>query len=263
MVKNFKDSIFLNKKSQEIRIKFLKLIYYGFKFHIGGSLSCLDLLVSVLYSKKIFKKHDFFLLSKGHALGILYSIMIDQKKFSYNYLKKLQKINKVGGQLDIKNLKFNYNTWNTGSLGHTIGVSIGLSIAKPKSKIINIIGDAEIDEGSIWEALVYISEKKIKNIIIIIDRNRQSASSFIEKKEIFDKNFFKFLNINYYKINGHNHNSILNTLQKSYKNSKSTIIVAETIKGKGIKEFERSIKYSHGLPEKKLLKEIIDKYETR
>lgn len=262
MAKNSNHIKKLNNKSKKIRLDFLKLIYGGFKFHIGGSLSCLDLLVSILYTKKIFGKKDFFLLSKGHALGVLFSIMIDQKKITYEYLKNLQKKNRVGGQLDVSNLKFNYNCWNTGSLGHTIGVSIGLSISKPNSKIFNIIGDAEIDEGSVWESILYISEKKIKNIIIIIDRNKQSASSFIEKKEILDNNFFKNLNLNYHKIQGHNHESILNTFSMILKSERSSIIVANTIKGYGFKEFEKSLKYSHGIPDKKLLKEVIKKNET-
>lgn len=262
MAKNSSHLEKLNNKSKKIRLDFLKLIYKDFKYHIGGSLSCLDLLVSILYTKKIFGKKDFFLLSKGHALGVLYSIMIDQKKITYKYLKNLQKKNKVGGQLDISNLKFNYNCWNTGSLGHSIGVSIGLSISNPNSKIFNIIGDAEIDEGSVWESILYISEKKIKNIIIIIDRNKQSASSFIEKKEVLDKNFFKNLNLNYYKIRGHDHASIIMTISKIAKSEKSSIIVADTIKGYGFKEFEKSLKYSHGTPDKKLLQKVIKNNET-
>ena len=87
-----------------------------------------------------------------------------------------------GGQLDIFNSKF--VDWNTGSLGHALGVGIGLSIRNPK-KIWIVVGDAEFEEGSIWEALFYISEKKINNMIIIIDRNKMSASSLIQKKRYF------------------------------------------------------------------------------
>lgn len=259
MVKNFNKTNILKKKSSKIRLDFLKLILNDFKFHIGGSLSCLDILVNLFYSKKFLKKKNFFLLSKGHALGVLFAIMIDKKKINFNKMIKLKKNNKIGGQLDIQNLKI--NDWNTGSLGHTIGVSIGLSIAKPHSKIFNIIGDAEIDEGSVWESLFYISEKKIKNIIIFIDRNKQSASSFIEKKEVFDSDFLKNLNFNYFKINGHDHKAISNVINKSVKSKKSSIIIANTIKGYGFKEFEKKLKYSHGMPENKILKKIIKKYE--
>ncbi len=261
MVKNFNKINYLNEKSKKIRLDFLKLIDNGFKFHLGGSLSCADILINIFYSKNFIKKKDFFLLSKGHALGIMFAIMLDKRKLKYKYFLKLKKNNKIGGQLDIHNLKI--NDWNTGSLGHTVGVSIGLSLAKPHSKIFNIIGDAEIDEGSIWESLMYISEKNIKNIIIIIDKNHQSASSFIKKKEIFDKNFLKQLNLNYFKIDGHNHKSIYKTISKSLKSKKSSIIIANTVKGSGFKEFEKNLKYSHGSPERNFLKKIIAKYDKK
>ena len=85
--------------------------------------------------------------------------------------------------MDIFNYKKNFFEWNSGSLGHSIGVGIGMAIADKKKKIVTLIGDAEIDEGSIWEGLFFISDKNIKNMIIIVDRNNVSASSIIEKKK--------------------------------------------------------------------------------
>ena len=151
--------------------------------------------------------------------------------------------------------------WNTGSLGHSIGVSIGLSLAKKKSKIWNIVGDAEFDEGSIWEALNYISEKRVKNIIIIIDRNKISATTKILKKNIFDSSLLNNLNMNLFKINGHNHKAIENVFLKAYKSIRSSIIIADTIKGKGFKEFENNLNYNHLLPEKKIIGKILNNYE--
>ena len=114
--------------------------------------------------------------------------------YTLKQLKKDYENFRAGGQLDIFNSKF--VDWNSGSLGHSIGVSIGLAIKNPKIKIYVIVGDAEFEEGSIWEAIFYISEKKINNIVIIIDRNRMSASSNINKKDIFDKNILNKLNFN-------------------------------------------------------------------
>ena len=114
-----------------------------------------------------------------------------------------------GGQLDIFNSKF--VDWNTGSLGHALGVGIGLSIRNPKKKIWIVVGDAEFEEGSILEALFYISEKKINNMIIIIDINKMSASSSIQKIFLIKK--LHQLNLNILKINGHNHNDILKVIK--------------------------------------------------
>ncbi len=235
------------------------MILEGNKYHIGGSLSCLDMMTCLFYSGVINlknKNRNLFLLSKGHALGIFHAILLDQKLLSKNKYNLLTRTNKIGGQLDIINL--NYVDWNTGSLGHSIGVAIGLAIGNPKKKIFTIIGDAEIDEGSVWEGLFFISENRIKNIHIIIDRNRLSASSFIKKKDIFDNNFFKKLNLKVFNFNGHNILKIMDYLKKLKSNNRSTIAVMDTVKGNGIKIFENNLKYSHGQPSDELLRKIIN-----
>lgn len=245
-------------KSEELRKKFIKLLINGFKYHIGGTLSCLDLLVVLFYSnffKIASKNRDFFLLSKGHALAIFNIILIDKKLLSYAKLEKGYKKKNFGGQLDIFNSKF--VDWNTGSLGHSLGVGIGLSIRNPKKKIWILVGDAEFEEGSVWEALFYISQNKIKNIIIIIDRNKMSASSSIQKKDIFDKKILHQLNLNILKINGHNHSDIFKCYKKCKKQIFSSIIIADTIKGKGYKILENNPKYSHQTPSIAVLKSLV------
>ena len=257
MVKNFNKKQF-NLISKNLRIEFIKLLLQGYKYHIGGTLSCLDLLVVIFYSKYIDinkKDKDLFILSKGHALAALYLILIDQKYLTKKKLADGYKHFTLGGQLDIFNSKF--VDWNTGSLGHSIGVSIGLSIRNPRKKIWVIVGDAEFEEGSIWEALFYISEKKITNIIIIVDRNRMSATTKINKKEIFDKKLLNKLNLNVQEIRGHNYNEIQNCLKKSYRHKLSSIIIANTIKGKGFKILENNIKYSHQTPSNSILNSLI------
>ena len=257
MEKNL-SQIQLLKKSKKLRIEFIKLLYDAHKFHIGGTLSCLDIMITLFYSNFINlkkRKRNLFILSKGHALACFFLIMIDQKLYSMKKFKEEYNNFKIGGQLDIYNSKL--VDWNTGSLGHSIGVSIGLAIKNPTKKIYIIVGDAEFEEGSIWEAIFFISEKRIKNITIIIDRNRMSASSVTKKKEIFDKNILKKLNFNIKKINGHNIKNILSVLKKFKKSKKSTIIIANTIKGKGFKIFENNIKYNHEFPAKEILERII------
>ncbi len=247
------------EKGKKLRKDFIKILLEGFKFHIGGTLSCLDICVVLFYGNFINlsdkKRRNIFILSKGHALACLLLTLIDKKLYSLKFLKKSHKNLNFGGQLDIYNSK--YVDWNTGSLGHSIGVATGLAIKNPKKKIFVIVGDAEFEEGSIWEAIFYISEKKIKNILIIIDRNKMSASSIIKNKEIFDKKIIDQLNFNVLKINGHNYAKLYKSLKKFKTNTKSTIIIANTIKGKGFKIFENSKKYSHEMPQKEILKKLI------
>lgn len=247
------------EKGKKLRKDFIKILLDGFKFHIGGTLSCLDICIVLFYGNfidlKKKKRKNFFILSKGHALACLFLTLIDKKLYSLSSLKKGYKNLEFGGQLDIYNSK--YVDWNTGSLGHSIGVATGLAIKNPKKKIFVIVGDAEFDEGSIWEAIFYISEKKIKNILIIIDRNRMSASSIVKNKEIFDKKIINQLYFDVVRINGHNYEKIYKSFEKFKKKDKSTIIIADTIKGKGFKIFENNKKYSHEMPKNEILKNLI------
>ncbi len=257
MVKNSRIN-FLTKKGLKVKKIFLDLILNEFKFHLGGTASCLDLMVCLIYENFInynIKNRDILILSKGHALGGLFSILIEKKLLKLSNLIKLKKKNLIGNQLDIYNLK-KFTDWNTGSLGHSIGVSIGLSLAYPKKKIWNIVGDGELDEGSIWEALHFISDNKIKNIKIIIDRNKISASSKIEKKIFFSKNIFKKMNIYTQIIDGHNYRQIINAFNKIQKKKESCIIIANTIKGKGFGKLENNLKFSHHLPSLSIIQSI-------
>jgi len=257
MEKNF------SKISNLIRLEFLNLIDSGYKYHLGGTASCIDLLTVLFYGNFIdLKKKNRvkFILSKGHALGALHAILLNKKIISKKKLDMMSLKGEIGGQLDIYNLK-NYVDWNTGSLGHSVGVVTGIAIAKPNKKIWTIVGDAEMDEGSMWEGIFYISEKKINNIIIIIDRNKISASAIIEKKEFFDKKILDQLNLNIFRINGHNHKEIKNIFKKSVNSNKSTIIIAETIKGKGFGIAENNLSYSHQALDKKTLLNIKKIYE--
>lgn len=257
MEKNF------SKISNLIRLEFLNLIESGYKYHLGGTASCIDLLTVLFYGNFIdLKKKNRvkFILSKGHALGALHAILLNKKIISKKKLDMMSLKGEIGGQLDIYNLK-NYVDWNTGSLGHSVGVVTGIAIAKPNKKIWTIVGDAEMDEGSMWEGIFYISEKKINNIIIIIDRNKISASAIIEKKEFFDKKILDQLNLNIFRINGHNHKEIKNIFKKSVNSNKSTIIIAETIKGKGFGIAENNLSYSHQALDKKTLLNIKKIYE--
>jgi transketolase len=257
MEKNFK------KISKKIRHSLLKLFEQGYKYHLGGTASCIDLLVVLFYGNYISlkkKNRSPFILSKGHALAALYLILINQKFFSKKKFDELNSSGLLGGQLDIFNLK-KYIDWNSGSLGHSIGVCIGFAIANPNKKIWTLVGDAEMDEGSIWEALFFISENKINNIIIIIDRNKISASSKIKSKEIFDKRILNQLNLKIFKINGHNFRAIIKSYDNAHKERKSSIIIANTIKGKGFGIAENNIAYSHAQPKKELIQKLIKVYE--
>ena len=249
----------LKKKSEKVRNIFLKLIVSGHKYHLGGSLSCLDFMTTAIYGGiiNIHKKKGIknFILSKGHALGIIHAILLEKKMITYNSFKNQTSKGVIGGQLDIFNPK-NFFEWNSGSLGHSVGVCIGLAMTT-KQKVWTLIGDAEIDEGSIWEALFFIKDKKIKNINIVIDKNNISASKKITNKGNLSPKVLKNLGFEYFEIDGHNIDLIYRVLKKVKKVKRSSLIILNTIKGKGIKEIENNIKFSHQLPSRELLRKYI------
>ena len=130
MEKSFKDI------GKRIRYSFLQLINQGYKYHMGGTASCIDLLITLFYGNYISlkkKNRSPYILSKGHALAALYLILIDQNIISKKKIDQLNFKSLIGGQLDIFKLK-KYVDWNSGSLGHSIGVCIGFAIANPKKK---------------------------------------------------------------------------------------------------------------------------------
>ena len=200
-------------------------------------------------------------MSKGHALGALYSILLEQKLVSRKKFFDLINENKIGGQLDIFNLK-KFIDWNTGSLGHSIGVTTGFALANPKKKFWTMIGDAEIEEGSVWEGIFFLSEKNINNVKIIIDYNKISASKIIYYKEVLDSKLLYSLNINIIRINGHNHSEIYKAYNIASKTSKMSIIIADTIKGKGFGIAENNLDFNNNLPDKKILKQMKKGYEN-
>lgn len=246
-------------KSKKIRKIFLNLIIEGNKYHLGGSLSCLDFICTAIYGKfiKIDKNKGLrdFILSKGHALGIFHSILLEKKIIKKKNFYREKNRGKIGGQLDIFNPN-DFFEWNSGSLGHSVGVSIGLSLTTTK-KIWTMIGDAEIDEGSIWEALFFIKDKNIKNLVLVIDKNNVSASKKIFKKANLNPKILKNLGLKYFNIDGHNIKKIFNTLKKVNSINSSSLIIINTIKGKGISEIENNVKFSHQIPSNEILKKYI------
>ena len=123
------------KKCNKVRSIFLNLILSGSKYHLGGSLSCLDILCTLVYEKFInFKQNEIknFILSKGHALGIFHSILIEKKLITNKELIKQKKNYEIGNQLDIFYPKKKMFAWNSGSLGHSLGICIGIALVAKK-----------------------------------------------------------------------------------------------------------------------------------
>lgn len=254
---------FYDQKSSMIRLSALQDAVRAGKGHLGGSFSCIELLVALYYGNflrinsndYLNKDRDFFIMGKGHACLALYPILKDLGFISRKrYLEYGKDGSSIGGQLDISIPGVEYNT---GSLGHALGICAGIALeSKIKNtdrKAVAMIGDAECDEGSIWEAILFAGEQSLKNLICIIDRNRLSVLKKTESSVLFKsfKKKMELFNWNCDVINGHSYVDIFEVLKKSTNAEKPTMILANTIKGKGVSFMENEIKWHHGVPTKK------------
>ena len=255
-------NINLKKKSYEIRLTILETIYSAKTGHIGGSYSCIDILVALYFGKIInfnpkkpkLKNRDRFILSKGHATAALYSLFAHLDFITFKELTTYCKNNtylSAHPSHFVPGVEF-----DTGSLGHGLGIGCGISLAAKKDKIkfktIVLLSDGELYEGSTWEALLFASQYQLNNLIIIVDRNRQIVMDKTEKCMRIDPLKKKLENFNFFvkEINGHNFKSLLDnfSLIKQYQKKKPLIIIANTIKGKGVSFMEGNIKWHHSVP---------------
>ena len=250
------------KKSKEIRKSILNIIYNSKSGHIGGSFSCVDILIALYYGKNLkfnsknpkLENRDRLIVSKGHASAAFYSLLSHLGFFKKSELKKYCKNNTILAthlSRKVPGVEF-----DTGSLGHGLGVSCGIAFSakldKKNFKTFVLISDGELYEGSTWEAILFANNFKLNNLIIIIDRNKQIVMDRTEdciKLDTLKKKLISF-GCNTLEVDGHSYQS-LNKIFKKIKLSKNigpTAIIANTIKGKGISFMEGNTKWHHAIP---------------
>ena len=219
-------------KSQALKLRLDTLLMFIKKreAHLGGSYSMIEILIS-LY-KEVLKKNDKFILSKSHASFPLCILLRENK------LKP-----KITTHLEIDEKNGIYCT--TGSLGHGLPIATGMAFAnkikKKSGKIYVMISDGECQEGTTWESLLIASKHKLDNLVILIDYNKIQALSRLDDALPLNSLLGKLqaFNVNCIDVrDGHNFSLILNAFKRKIKKNKPTAIIFNTIKGKGIKEFE-------------------------
>jgi transketolase len=255
---------FLKQKSQWLRSEIFEMVIKINQGHIASALSQCEIVISLYYGGIIkFKKgepnwedRDRVIVSKGHSAMGVYPILADLDYFSKNELEKFgthEGILRIYGDKSIPGIDS-----TSGSLAQAPGIACGFAIAaRSEKKDINsflILSDGEHYEGSLWESAMFASHNKLDNLIFIVDRNRQIILGKDEELlslEPLDKKWESF-GWNVHKVNGHNYQEILAALNKSLKkNGKPTVIIAETIKGKGISYMEDVTRWHNTMPNNK------------
>lgn len=248
----------LKKIALEVRRGIIEEVYNAKSGHPGGSLSCTDIL-TVLYfnqmnvdeEKPNDSNRDRLVLSKGHASPALYSVLARKGYFNKELLQTFRKIgSNLQGHPDMK--KVPGVDMTTGSLGQGLSAAVGMAIASKMDgagcRVYCIVGDGEIEEGQIWEAATLASKYKLDNLCVILDNNNLQIDGNINEVGGMNNITEKFMSFGFNVINvdGHNIDSLIDafTTAKQTK-GKPTIIIAKTIKGKGISFMEDKAEW-HG-----------------
>lgn len=231
--------------------------------HIGSILSVADI-VAVLYNdianinyrKPKMINRDRIILSKGHTGAAIYAALAEKGFFEVKELKThYANGSRLSGHVSHKGVPG--IELSTGSLGHGLSVGAGMAYAgkidEKVYKVFVICGDGECDEGSIWEAALVANHYKLNNLIVIIDHNKMQSLGFCENtiklSPFIDK--WKAFGWNVYNIDGHKHNELREAMNKAkVEEKKPSVIIANTVKGKGISFMENNILWHYRYPHK-------------
>ena len=242
----------LEKRAKWLRKETLDLSVKIGIGHLGGSYSIIEILVS-LYDK-VLNPEDTFILSKGHACYPYYILLKERRGYNPE----------ISGHPDI-DVK-NGIPCTTGSLGHGLPIGIGMALASKIKKEVGdiyiLMGDGECQEGTTWESSLVASNYKLDNLVAIVDRNNLQALDSTENILSLGDLSGKFNEFGWHvsEINGHNFDEIISAL-KFRITEKPHIIVANTIKGRGISYMENDSKWHVRLPNQDELKQAYKELE--
>jgi len=249
----------LKLKSIRYRRDLLRYIVQAGAGHTGGSLSCVDIL-NVLYNRVLRVApesfmdpcRDRYVQSKGHSVEALYVVLADRGFFPKSRLETLCRYQSpfVGHPTR----KVPGIEMNTGALGHGLPISVGMAIAGKMDsaayRVYTLLGDGELAEGSNWEAAMAAAHYKLDNLTAILDHNRLQITGRTREvcsNEPVDDKFRSFgWTVRF--VDGHDVGKLTDILSQDPERGKPTLIIASTVKGKGISFIENVVHWHHGVP---------------
>jgi len=265
----------LKETARKIRINIIKMLTEAGSGHPGGSLSIADIL-TVLYFHKMrhdpknseWIQRDRFVLSKGHGVPAQYAVLAESGYFSEEELMSLRKTgSRLQGHPD--RVRLPGLEASTGSLGQGLSIAIGMAVAgkmdKKNHRIYCMIGDGESQSGQIWEAAMCAVKFKLDNLTAILDYNKiqldDRVSIVMEIEPVKDK--WKSFGWNVMEIDGNDIPKIIDALDDAEKvKGRPTIIIAHTVKGKGVSYMEDSVDWHGKAPSKELAEQAIKELES-
>ncbi|HPD61344.1 MAG TPA: transketolase [Thermodesulfobacteriota bacterium] len=250
----------LKSLAKTIRVDILTMLNKASSGHTGGSLSAVEILVSLYFYKMRhnpkdpkWPDRDRFVLSKGHGAPALYAVLARSGYFDYAELMGLRKLGSIlQGHPDMK-VTPGIDV-STGSLGQGLSMANGMALAlkldKRPARVYALMGDGENQEGQIWEAAMAAAHYKLDNVCGILDHNGLQidgpVNEIMKIEPIADK--WACFGWEVFRVNGHDFQEIISALDKAETvKNKPSLIVARTVKGKGVSFFEGKVEY-HGVP---------------
>jgi len=249
----------LESISKKLRRRILS-VALGKGGHIGGSFSSIDIIL-VLYKEILrldlqnpkWDDRDRFILSKGHCSLALYAVLEEIGVLNKDELDTYTiKNSRLAGH--VEDFEIPEIELSTGSLGHGLACAAGSALAAKmlnKSwKVFCVLGDGECNEGSVWESLLFIAQQKLNNLIVIIDNNKMesldSTNNILSIEPLYKK--FTSFNFEVREIDGHNLSEIYNSVISPLTSDKPLIVIANTIKGKGVSFMENTPMWHYRAP---------------
>ena len=253
-----KQKLELKKEALKIRMAVIEGTYNAKSGHPGGSLSIADIMAYLYFHEmKVdpqnpdWEDRDRLVLSKGHTAPALYGALALRGFFPLDEIPTLRKPDsRLQGHPSMRMTPG--GDMSTGSLGQGISAAVGMALgAKLKEKdyhVYTILGDGEIEEGEVWEAAMFASAKKLDNLVAVVDNNNLQIDGTLEEVNSPYPIDEKFSAFGWYviKINGHNFDQIDCAFQEARRcKGKPTVIIAKTVKGKGVSSMEYAVEW-HG-----------------
>jgi transketolase len=254
------ESAQLARKSIEYRKTILTIIKQANAGHTGGSLSCIDIL-NVLYNQVMnvtpatvnSPDRDRYVHSKGHSVEALYTVLADKGFFGR---EELDTLCKAGSHfVGHPTRKVPGIEQNTGALGHGLPVAVGMALAAKLDgrtyRVYTTMGDGELTEGSVWEAAMSAAHYKLDNLVAIVDRNTLQITGRTEEVMRLDplENRFEAFGFAVRHVDGNDVAALADLFaQVPFEEGKPNLVLAHTVKGKGISFIEDQAKWHHHVP---------------
>ena len=257
-------SLELETLANELRIWIIDMLTVAKSGHPGGSLSAIDLITALFFNEMrgvdpldLKPNRDRFVLSKGHAVPALYAVLSKKGFIPFEELKTLRQTgSRLQGHPD--RVRLPIVEASTGSLGQGLSVAQGLALGLKQAsgsspRVYCLMGDGEIQEGQIWEAAMSAAKFKLSNLCAILDFNKGQIDGPVDQVMPIEPVASKWKAFGWHviEINGHDMNAILEAFQTARKleenhNTQPVLILAHTVKGKGVSFMENKIEW-HGV----------------